>query len=117
MSIDAGSEAENAALAYLQRAGLSLVARNFRCRRGEIDLVMLEGNVLVLVEVRYRSSDQYGGAAASVTYAKQRRLIEAARVLLATRADLRAYPVRFDVVAISARHKDVLWIKHAFELR
>jgi putative endonuclease len=111
---EAGSEAEDAALAYLKQAGLKLLQRNYRCRAGEIDLVMLDGDTLVLVEVRYRSSDQYGGAAASVTYWKQRRLITAARHLLMMRADLRRYPVRFDVIAISALRRDIQWIKNAF---
>src|SRR5690606_2022542 len=93
--MEAGSDAEDAALAYLEKAGLRLVLRNYRCKAGELDLVMLDGKTLVLVEVRYRASDQYGGAAASITYGKQRRIINAARHLLATRADLRRYPARF----------------------
>ena len=113
--MDAGSEAEDSALAYLKNAGLKLIHRNYRCRAGEIDLVMLDGNTLVLVEVRYRSSADYGGAAASVTYRKQRRIITAARHLLAVRADLRRYPARFDVIAISSFGRyDVQWIKGAF---
>lgn len=114
---DAGREAEVHALAYLKAAGLQLIARNYRCRAGELDLVMLEGKTLVLIEVRYRSNDQYGGAAASVTYSKQRRLINAARHLLTTRADLRKYPARFDVVAISSLSDSVVeWIKGAFSM-
>jgi putative endonuclease len=113
--MDAGSEAEDSALAYLKNAGLKLIHRNYRCRAGEIDLVMLDGKTLVLVEVRYRSSADYGGAAASVTYRKQRRIITAARHLLAVRADLRRYPARFDVIAISSFGRyDVQWIKGAF---
>ena len=73
---EAGRAGEAAALAHLEQAGLQLVLRNFRCKRGEIDLVMLDGATLVLVEVRYRSSEQFGGAAASVTWRKQRRLDE-----------------------------------------
>jgi putative endonuclease len=111
---DAGSEAEDTALAYLKQAGLKLLHRNYRCKAGEIDLVMLEGATLVLVEVRYRSTEQFGGAAASVTYWKQRRLINAARHLLTTRKDLRRYPARFDVVAISSLRREVQWIKGAF---
>lgn len=115
--MEAGSDAEDAALAYLEKAGLRLVLRNYRCKAGELDLVMLDGKTLVLVEVRYRASDQYGGAAASITYGKQRRIINAARHLLATRADLRRYPARFDVIAISALRKEIQWIKGAFEVR
>ena len=111
---EAGSEAEDTALAYLKQAGLKLLQRNYRCKAGEIDLVMLDGATLVLIEVRYRSTEQFGGAAASVTYWKQRRIINAARHLLATRKDLRRYPARFDVVAISALRREVRWIKGAF---
>ncbi len=111
---EAGSEAEDAALAYLKQAGLKLLQRNYRCKAGEIDLVMLDGNTLVLVEVRYRSSEQFGGAAASVTFWKQRRLVNAARHLLMRRADLRRHPARFDVIAISALRREIQWIKNAF---
>lgn len=111
---EAGNEAEDTALAYLKQAGLKLVQRNYRGRGGEIDLVMLDGETLALIEVRYRSSEQFGGAAASVTYRKQRRIINATRHLLLTRQELRRYPARFDVVAISALRRDVQWIKGAF---
>jgi putative endonuclease len=113
---EAGRAGEATALAYLQKAGLQLVLRNFRCRVGEIDLVMLDGTTLVLVEVRYRSSDEFGGAAASVTWRKQRRLAHAAEYLLRTHQELRRYAARFDVVAISAPDRRIDWIKRAFTL-
>jgi putative endonuclease len=84
-----------------------------------LDLVMLEGKTLALIEVRYRSSEDFGGAAASVTWFKQRRLILAARHLLTTRNDLRRYPARFDVIAVSGstlRLPQIEWIKGAFIL-
>jgi putative endonuclease len=111
---EAGSEAERAALAYLQKFGLTLVTRNYRCKVGELDLVMLEGATLVMIEVRYRSSSEYGGAAASVTLKKQRRIINAARHLLSSRADLRRYRARFDVIALSRLDEEPQWIKSAF---
>ena len=111
---EAGSEAERMALAYLQRSGLKLIARNYRCKAGELDLVMLDGSTLVMIEVRYRSSHDYGGAAASVTLKKQRRIINAARHLLATRADLRRYRARFDVIAMANLHDEPQWLKAAF---
>lgn len=110
---EAGREAEQLAMRHLQAAGLQLLMRNFNCRQGEIDLIMLDRSTLVLVEVRYRSGDDYGGAAASVTWRKQRRIARAARYLLLRRAELRRYPVRFDVVAVS-RGGRVEWIRHAF---
>jgi putative endonuclease len=114
---EAGRAGEAAALAHLEQAGLQLVLRNFSCKRGEIDLVMLDGATLVLVEVRYRSSEQFGGAAASVTWRKQRRLANAAQYLLLVHPELRRYPARFDVVAISAAtERNIDWIKSAFTL-
>lgn len=116
--MDAGEAAEDAALAHLKALGLKLIARNHRCKGGELDLVMLHGKTLALIEVRYRSSDDYGGAAASVTWFKQRRIILAARHLLATNRQLRRYPARFDVVAVasSAQGLQIEWIKAAFTM-
>jgi len=110
---EAGAAAEAAALKYLLLQGLKLIARNYRCRAGEIDLVMLDGPALALIEVRYRTGDAFGGAAASVTYRKQRRIITAARHLLMTRADLHRYPARFDVIAVTPGMK-MEWIRAAF---
>ena len=105
-----GDGAEDSALAYLLRQGLQLRTRNFRCKGGEIDLIMSERDTLVFIEVRKRSSMRYGGAAGSVTPAKQARLIRAAHLYL-TR--FRAMPpCRFDVVAFEA--EQMSWIKNAF---
>lgn len=117
---EAGVAAENAAFQFLIRNGLKPIARNYRCRGGEIDLVMLDGKTLALIEVRYRASKEFGGAAASVTWFKQKRLILAARHLLTMRKDLRTYPARFDVIAITGsdwRKPQIEWIKQAFFVR
>lgn len=116
---EAGRAAEDAALQHLQAAGLRLVARNYRCRGGELDLAMLDADTLVLIEVRYRSTLDFGGAAASVNGFKQRRIVLAARHLLTTRRDLRRYRARFDVVAVTGgdwRAPRLEWIKAAFVL-
>lgn len=115
---EAGTAAERAARQYLESRGLRLILRNYRCSGGEIDLVMLDGATLVLIEVRYRASDAYGGAAASVTWRKQRRLILAARHLLMTKSHLRRYPARFDVVAVTGGDTSprIEWLKDAFVL-
>lgn len=107
---------EELALATLLEHGLRLVTRNYRCKAGELDLVMLDGKTLVFVEVRTRASSEYGGAAASVTWNKQRRLARAAEHLLMRRAELRRYAARFDVVAITTGEPEakVDWIKSAF---
>lgn len=117
--LETGRHAEDAALAYLQRAGLTLLARNYRCKAGEIDLVLRDGDTLVLVEVRFRSATHFGGAAASITWRKQRRLLNAARHLLMSRTELRCHPVRFDVVAIDNRISGgkMDWIRNAFGIR
>ena len=113
---EAGQAAEDAALKFLIEKGLKLITRNYRCRGGELDLVMLDGKSLALIEVRYRSSNDFGGAAASVTWFKQKRIVLAARHLLTTREPLRRYPARFDVVAISGgmAPRNIEWIKGAF---
>ncbi len=104
-----GNAGEDRALAHLQAHGLILVERNFRCKCGEIDLIMRHGPVLVFVEVRARADTRHGGAAASITAAKQRRLTLAAQRYLQR---LRTIPAcRFDVIAIDG---GVLqWIRNA----
>lgn len=111
-----GLLAEELALAHLLGHGLKLIKRNYRCKLGEIDLVMLDGQTLVLIEVRYRGASEYGGAAASVTREKQRKLINTADHLLIKRADLRRYPARFDVIAITTAGAStrIEWLKRAF---
>lgn len=116
---EAGESGEQIALSYLQRKGLTLVHRNYRCKGGELDLVMLDGRTLVLVEVRMRKNDRFGGAAASITPAKQRRIITAGKHLLVTRRDLASHAARFDVVAIRGNvffATQIDWIKDAFRL-
>ncbi len=108
-----GSAAEQIAAAYLQQQGLALVARNYRCRFGEIDLIMTEDDTLVFVEVRMRASDAFGGAAASITATKQAKLLITARHYL---SGLRREPVcRFDAVLITGTHHYTIeWIRNAF---
>lgn len=107
-----GRAGEDAALAHLLRHGLRLVERNFRCQGGEIDLIMRERDTLVFVEVRRRADARHGGAAASITPAKRRRLILAAQVYLLRLAALP--PCRFDVVAIDAGA--LSWLPNAIEV-
>jgi putative endonuclease len=109
-----GDAAEDRALDHLRRAGLRLVARNYRTPHrggGEIDLVMRDGATLVFVEVRGRVDSAYGGAAASIGWVKQRRIVFAARHFLLRLPS--PPPCRFDVVAIDAGR--VQWIKAAFD--
>lgn len=103
---------EDLALEWLQARGLALVTRNFRCRGGEIDLIMREGAELVFVEVRARASRSHGGAAASITPAKQKRLLLAAQFYLQRLPRLPA--CRFDVLAFES--DEVQWLKGAIHL-
>jgi putative endonuclease len=95
-----GAVAETLAAAYLAARGLPLVARNYRCRGGEIDLIVGDRDTLVFVEVRLRSSATFGGAAASITAAKRRRRTLAARHYLAMLG--REPPCRFDAILLDA---------------
>lgn len=117
MTRERGRAAEDAALRFLEARGFALLRRNYRCRLGEIDLVMRDGPSLVFVEVRARDSDAYGGAAASVGPAKQRRLAAAARHFLMTHPREAQRPARFDVVAISGcdGENPPRWIRAAFD--
>ncbi|MGD2082776.1 MAG: YraN family protein [Chromatiales bacterium] len=111
-----GAHAEDRALDHLRARGLVPVARNYRCRSGEIDLIMGERETLVFVEVRYRSSLTFGGPLESVTPAKQRRILAAARHYLQSHPEAGSRPCRFDVVAISPRASPpLLWVRDAFQ--
>jgi putative endonuclease len=107
-----GVPAESLAAAFLEHQGLSVLERNYRCRFGEIDLVARSGPVLVFVEVRARSSEDFGGAAGSITGAKRRRLVAAARHYLASRRVQRE--CRFDVVLVRGREGNIEWLANAF---
>jgi putative endonuclease len=113
-----GARAEAQAAAFLASRGLRVEARNFRVRGGEIDLVCRDGAMLVFVEVRLRRSSEFGGAAASITASKQRRLILAARHYLARMPEV---PCRFDCVLLSGLgdtdsgiEAKIEWIRDAF---
>jgi putative endonuclease len=113
-----GRRGEDLARRHLESQGLKFLERNYRCRAGEIDLVMLEGPALVMVEVRLRTSTDHGSAAETVGPRKRRRFVLAARHLMLTRPAYRKLAARFDVVAIdiagSSRAPAVTWIRDAF---
>ena len=107
-----GGNGEESAAAFLERQGLSIVARNFRTRFGEIDIVARDGESLVFVEVRLRADSRFGGARGSIGSHKQSRIAAAARLyLMQTRSRL---PCRFDVVTIEAGETE--WLRAAFSL-
>lgn len=98
---------------WLEGKGLRFVAANVRGRGGEIDLIMKDGQTIVFVEVRYRQSSRFGGAAASVTLAKQKKLLQTAHLWLARHnGSFDTVDCRFDVVAFTGN--DIQWLKNAF---
>jgi putative endonuclease len=106
-----GRQAEALAAAFLERHGVRIIARNWRCRFGEIDLVCKDRGVLVFVEVRARNSRSHGGAAESITVTKRGRLLAAANLYLG-RAGLDT-PCRFDALLIE-QHGRIEWVRDAF---
>jgi len=109
-----GADAEQKALEFLRRHKLKLITRNYRCRSGELDLIMQHNDTLVVVEVRYRHSDRFGSALESITPHKQSRIIAATQHYVLQH---NINPIiRFDVIAISGdSHID--WIQNAFQSR
>jgi len=108
-----GEDAEKYAASYLQKQQLTLLQQNYHCRFGEIDLIMRDDESLVFVEVRMRTSEAFGGAAASITASKQAKLLRTARHYI---AELNTEPAcRFDVVLLTGSDgKKIEWIKNAF---
>lgn len=107
-----GESQEQRACEYLQAQGLTLITQNFSCRMGEIDLIMQQGNSLVFIEVRYRRNKDFGGAAASVTRGKQRKIIKTALFYQQKFAPKSC--MRFDVIAIEGDN-EINWIPSAFD--
>ena len=113
-----GQEGETLAVDYLQSQGLQVIARNYRCRMGEIDIVATQKpDILIIAEVRLRSRRDYGGGAASVDWKKRCRILRTSRHLLMQQPQLAKLRVRFDVLAIQpddGRHH-IEWIRGAFD--
>src|SRR4051812_24995469 len=108
-----GDLAENSACAFLESQGFRIVARNFLRRVGEIDIAATAADLLLIVEVRMRASERFGGAAASIGRGKQRRLAATAALFIQSRPELRHHRVRFDVIIV--RDGAIEWLKHAFD--
>ncbi len=110
-----GDQYEQQAYEHLKQQGLKLKDKNANFRFGEIDLIMTDGEQLVFIEVRYRHSKDFGGAAASVNIQKQKKLIKAAQLYLQKHYKNTPPSCRFDVIAIHGKPKTELeWIKNAF---
>lgn len=119
-----GRAAELAAKTYLIAQGLSYIESNYRCRSGEIDLIMRDKNTLVFVEVKFRRSSRFGSALETVTIAKQQKIVKAAQHYLLTNKLGENQALRFDVLGIenslssqatdATAPSNVQWIKAAF---
>ncbi|MBO3277614.1 YraN family protein [Pseudomonas schmalbachii] len=113
-----GRAAEAMARTHLERHGLRLLAQNWLCRRGELDLVMLDGDTVVFVEVRSRRHQAWGGAAESVDARKRQRLVATAEHFLQQEPRWARHPCRFDVVAVDSGGNppaQLNWIPNAFD--
>lgn len=108
-----GSRAEDRALEFLRERGLTLLARNWRCKAGELDLVMQDGDTLAVIEVRSRGRDDYGSALESVDARKQARLVRATKLWLARQPQFAEQPLRFDIVTLDGGELD--WQREAFD--
>jgi putative endonuclease len=115
-----GLDCETLAVSHLQDSGIEVLARNLRCKSGELDIVARENNVLLIIEVRQRTHKDYGGALESVTWRKQRKIIRATRYFLQVHREWRGFRLRFDVVAVEGtpegEHR-INWVQDAFRLR
>jgi putative endonuclease len=110
--VSRGDAAEALAAAFLEARGLTIVARNYRCRFGEIDLIARNAATMVFIEVRARRSGSFGGAAESITATKRKRVLVAARhYLMSHRLDCAC---RFDVVLLMGEPPRIEWIRDAF---
>lgn len=121
-----GQKAEETALRFLQQKGFQLIAQNYHCLMGELDLIVAQDQLLVFVEVRQRKSSVFGNAAASVTPSKQRKIIKTSAFFLQSFPEFAVYDCRFDVIAIDShgsnkskelRHENLTidWIEGAFD--
>ncbi|OED40132.1 YraN family protein [Endozoicomonas sp. (ex Bugula neritina AB1)] len=118
LSNDKAIQAEKLALRLLKKQGLQLIIGNFACRTGEIDLIMLDGDTLVFIEVRFRSNRHFGSAPSTITSKKQLKIRKTAAYYLQKHPQHNHRTCRFDVVAVSgndaAPKKSLEWIKNAF---
>jgi len=114
---DKGQTSESFALQYLVDNGLQYLAKNYRNRQGEIDIILLEGNIYVFVEVKYRKNNQFGGAISAVTYKKTQKIKQCAKFYL-QQEGLNEYntPCRFDIIALEGdiNKPQITWLKNAF---
>ncbi|MGY2461932.1 YraN family protein [Vreelandella sulfidaeris] len=110
-----GAAIEQIAAQWLAQQGLILITQNHYVKGGELDLVMRDGDILVFIEVKYRTTTRYGHPLETVTYQKQQRLVRAARLYIARNG--LSSPCRFDILAITGKlpNLEFNWAKAAFD--
>jgi putative endonuclease len=123
-AIETGQKMENLACQYLKKKGLRLLLQNYRCKMGEIDLIMQDNDYLVFIEVRYRRQASHGSSLESIHYAKQVKLIRTAEYYLLTHHLSMNCNARFDIVAIDGKANlinecdlKIHWLKNVIELK
>jgi putative endonuclease len=112
-----GLDCETLAVSHLRKCGVEVLARNVRCKSGELDIVARENNVLLIVEVRQRTKGNFGGALESVDWRKQRKIIRATCYFLQAHREWRGCRLRFDVVAVEGTPggaHQINWVQDAF---
>lgn len=111
-----GKQAEELAQLFLIRNGFKLLYKNFFCRLGEVDLIMRNASTLLFVEVKMRSSTQFGLAHEAVTQKKQQKLFQTSQYFLQKNPELQHLPCRFDVIAFHHLKETPIWIQNAFQI-
>ncbi len=108
---------ENIACRFIKASGAEVIERNFRAKRGEIDIVAKDDDHLCFIEVKYRNSDRFGAPERAVTINKQRQICKMSKLFLFSRFKSIDLPIRYDVIAISGVQNAVTvrWLKNAFE--
>jgi putative endonuclease len=112
-----GLDCETLAVSHLQKSGVEVLARNLRCKSGELDIVARENDTLLIVEVRQRAAKDFGGALQSVTWRKRRKIIRATRYFLQANHGWRTHRLRFDVIAVEGTPDgahQINWVRDAF---
>ena len=118
-----GDQVEDLVVSYLLEKGLKIIAQNYLCKMGEVDIIARDKEGLIFVEVRYRKNSQFGGSVFSVNKSKQKKLIKAAAHYLQTHRLTNKVACRFDVMAIEGKiafgmpltAEQINWIKGAFD--
>jgi putative endonuclease len=113
-----GLHYENQAKDYLLQQGLILLKQNYHCRFGEIDLIMLHQNTVCFIEVKYRNSMRYGGAASAISTQKQKKIVKTALIFISQNSSYKQHSMRFDALLMQqqgdSQNPCIDWIQNAF---